>query len=294
MVRLLCLKPFRSLQLLRFDRPVAQVNVTSKPAVDAVLAFSPQDWAVDYTGMWLSPIALLVTVLAVPAGARSSPVARSSTAVGVLRVAVLPSGGVVSADGTSVPSDASTLVTSGSWGDVVCDGGLIVYSHKAVVVAFLPPVNTTHVPAHYTLSASSSPTFPVGPFTRILTVAAAQSASSSDIALPTGLPATSLRFVVPHLTPGEAIYVRVAASVPPLPVDIASVLPRAVAPLAWPLGGLGGCSCAAVTAGAGCGDAPGEDQAVVPSRPVIGMRRATACALFCELIGECQGCIYRT
>ncbi len=261
----------RTLQLLRFDQPVARVDVGSKSALDAVLLFDPVDWATDYTGVWLSSILLLVTVTAVPTPAHVDPVRQAAVAVGSLRATVRPSGGITSEDGTSMPSNASTVVTTGSWGDVVCDGGLFVYSHTAVVAAFLPPVAALHPPANYTLTLSSHAGLPAGSPTRTIVVSPAQSAADSDIVLPSALPAASLRFVVPSLPPGEPVSVQVTASMSPLPVDVTRVLPRPVAPLAWPLGSRGGCSCAGMTAGSVCSTSASEGQIVTPSRPAIGM-----------------------
>ncbi len=238
--------------------------------MDRLLVFQPAGWADNYTGTWLSPLLLLVTVASVPTPARVDPDLPYAAAVGSLRVSVRPSGGLTSEDGSSPPSNASTVVTSGSWGDVVCDGGLHVYSHNAVVVAFLPPAGAPYTPINYTLTVSTSPTFPSGPATRSVSVLASDSASGSDIVLPTEAPESSLRYVVSSLTPGEPVYVRVAAAVPPLPVEVTQVLPREVAPVAWPIGSSGGCSCAVVVTGLDCGDAPGIGQSMTPSRPVIG------------------------
>ncbi len=227
-------------QLLRFNQPVARVDVGNKVAVDQVLAFSPESWADNYTGTWLSSLLLLVTVTGVPPSVRTDPTLRAATAVGALRVTVRPSGELTSEDGSSAPSSASTLVTSGSWGDVVCDGSLHVYSQSAVVVAFLPPAGATYTPANYTLTVSSSAAFPAGALTRAVPVSAADSVPGSGLVLPSEAPAGCLRFVVPSLPPGEPVYVRVAAAVPSLPVEVTRALPRAVVSVAWPIGAPGG------------------------------------------------------
>ena len=109
-------------QLLRFDQPVAPLNVSSKHALDAFLAFDPPDWAVDYSGSWLSSMALLVTVQAVAESILADSVFRARVGVGSLGISTRPSGNLTSLDGTSTPSNASTVLAHGSWGEVVCDG----------------------------------------------------------------------------------------------------------------------------------------------------------------------------
>jgi hypothetical protein len=176
---------------------------------------------------------------------------------------VLAGGNLTSLDGTSTPCNSSALLTSGSWGDVVCDGGLYVYSQTALVAAFSPPVNATYVPTAYTLYAS-----PLGNFNPRSTMASAVLASSNDttFAVPLGFPPDSLRFYLPV---AALSYVWVAASVPPLPAEVSQDLPRAVQPLIWPLGGPGSCTCGSIAGGAGCGDTPGIPQGLAPAGPVI-------------------------
>jgi hypothetical protein len=250
-------------QLLRFDQPVAPVPVGNKAALDVLLSFHPPTWATNYNGSWVGHAALLVTVLSAPAGSRADPAVRASTAVGALSITVLAGGNLTSLDGTSTPCNSSTLLTSGSWGDVVCDGGLYVYSLTALVAAFSPPVNATYVPTAYTLYMS-----PFRTFSTRSTVTLPVLASSNDttFAVPLGFPPDSLRFYIPI---AALSYVWVAASVPPLSAEVSQDLPRAVLPLIWPLGGLGSCTCGSIAAGAGCGDTPGIPQGLAPAGPVI-------------------------
>jgi hypothetical protein len=243
--------------------------VSHKSALDRVLAFEPADWATNYTGVWIKPWALLVTVTAVPATAWTDAAGRAAVALGALRVSVMPTGGVVSADGSSAPSNASTVLSSGSWGDVVCDGQLFVHSHTAIVAAFTPPVSTPgYTPANYSLQVATSPLFPQAS-TRTLAVVAAL--SELAITLPVTCPAGSLRYLIPSLPPGAAHYVRVAAAVPPLPVEVSRVLPRPVAPVFWAIGASSACGCAvAGGTGAGCSEHVGIPVAIVPTLPIIG------------------------
>lgn len=105
---------------LRFDSAPAQVPVDTRARLDAVFAFSAP-LGEDYTGAWTrsGPYAnsvLRITVVAAGAGAASPPAA--GVAVGTLLVRVRPSGGLTSLDGSTTPSNASTLLAGGTWGDV--------------------------------------------------------------------------------------------------------------------------------------------------------------------------------
>jgi hypothetical protein len=258
-------------QLLRFDQPVAQVPVASKAALDVLLAFDPPGWATNYSGSWLTSMALLVTVLSVPDSNRSDPVFRRRVDVGSLAVAVRPEGNLTSMDGTSTPSSASTVLAHGSWGDVVCDGALYVYSHTALVAAFTPPVSSAAAPSAYSLMVfpGTASAFNTSSALSVMAVGAAQG-SPALLASPPWVSGTALRFLLPALQADVPVSVRVAASVPALPSFVSRDLPRAVAPVAWPLGGEGGCSCSSSVSGTGCGSTPGAGQSLSPTRPAIG------------------------
>jgi hypothetical protein len=253
--------------LLRFNQPVAQVPVSTKALVDATLAFSPPTWADDYNGTWLDTTSLLVTVRSVSVTKTSSAAFRASTAVGTLSVAVLPGGRLTSYDGTSLPSNARTVVSTGSWGDVVCDGGLFVYSHTALAVAFSGSANASYVPSLYIVETRRWPGTEPSTSSPV-TVSASQSVSG--LGLPSSASAASLRFVLPRLTTGTEYVARVAMSPPELPGEVASVLPRAVPLVYTLLGSSGGCSCSAVQSGMGCASVTASDVApTAPSLPVI-------------------------
>ncbi len=242
---------------------MSPVPVGNKTALDAVLAFEPRDWAQDYSGTWLSTLALLVTAVAIPATQRADPGYRTATAVGSLRVSILPSGNLTSLDGTSAPSNASAVVAQGSWGDVVCDGGLFVYSSEALVAAWAPPPTATSPVAGYTVTLSTSAT---NTTLYTIDVNATQAAQLASLPLP---PSQSARMMLPALAADVPINVHVAVWVPELPLAASHNLPRTVSPLAWPLGGQGGCGCATAMAGDGCGDVAGAPQVLAPSGPVI-------------------------
>jgi hypothetical protein len=254
--------------LLRFDQPVVQVPVGNKTALDRLFTFQPSYWAGDYSGVWLSLSALLVTVRSLGPAVPSTPSLRASTAVGALQVSVVPEGGLTSFDGTSPPSNASSVVTSGSWGEPVCDGGLYVYSSKGLVAAFVAPVNASYAPEWYTIQVESAgvggaPTAPV------VGLAAAPAAG---VGLPAPAPANALRYLVQALEQGTPYSARVAPSVPQLPVEVVAVLPRPVPMVFTPLGGDGGCTCTALATGAGCAAAATASATLVatPAVPVIG------------------------
>jgi hypothetical protein len=238
------------------------VPVASKAELDLLLSVEPSLWATNYSGRWLSNTSLLVTVVDVPLGRHLDPAAWVETAIGSMRISVLPSAGLVLQSGVSEPCNSTIVVTDGSWGDIVCDGELFVYSATSVVVALHPPVTAGYVPAEYYLSVSRFPSFPL-----LATWALTMNASQS-IQLPPTFPGASrsdtLRFLI-RLTPDLPVYVQVAVSPPVLPSIVAKDCPGAVQPLAWPIGGPGGCQC--------CGNNQtefvGEAVGLAPSGPVI-------------------------
>jgi hypothetical protein len=184
-----------------------------------LLLWTPSTWASDYRGQWVDRLTLLVTAVEVPVSN-----AHSAAAVGALRVTVLPSGNLTSLDGTSAASNASSTVSAGSWGDVVCGGGVVVYSHSALVVAFEPPANASYEPASYTIQVATDPSFHPSA-NRTLVVAPGASATST-MGLPSPLSAAALRYLVPGLATGMRYYVRVSAAPPSLPAEL--TLPRPV------------------------------------------------------------------
>ena len=81
----------------------------------------------------------------------------------------------------------------------MCDGGVLVYSHTALAVAFEPPANASYVPASYTIQVATAASFPAGdPSTRTVVVSAATSAAG-PVTLPSPFPSPHLRpvFVCP-------------------------------------------------------------------------------------------------
>ncbi len=258
--------------VLRFNQPVARVHVATKADLDRCFAFDPPHWADDYAGTWLDFKTLLVNVTALSPVLTSSASYRGATAVGALRVTVLPAGNLTSYDGTSPACNASSVLTSGSWGEPVCDGGLHVYSSAALVAALAHPTNASYVPAAYTIQLSSSLDFRSATTTTVVRVA---SLSAAGIGLPHAAPPGSLRFLVQGLTRGTLYTARVAPSPPPLPTDLIALLPRALPTVFYPLGGSGGCSCSAWAFGDGCSAWVGSNDSLAgdtatPSPPVIG------------------------
>ncbi len=233
-----------------------------------LLMWTPTTWADDYRGEWLDGLSLLVTVLATPA----VPPAASTSAVGSLSVSVLSSGRLTSLDGTSPASNSSTVVAAGSWGDVVCDSGGLVYSHTALAVAFEPPVNASYVPLGYTIQVSTSRTFPANESTTAVLVTPGESVTAA-VSLPPPWQPTALRYVLSGLVTGTAYFVRVGVSPPDLPAEVSALLPRAVPVVFSALGGPGtSCTCASsVLRGAPCAAVPSRNASgFVPQRPVIG------------------------
>jgi hypothetical protein len=254
---------------VRFNQPVAQVPVSTKGDLDMLLVIEPRDWAEDYVGVWLDFMTLLVNVLSVGPAGMAIASHRADTGVGALRVTVRPGGNLTSFDGTSLPSNASSLVTAGSWGDPVCDGGLHVYSWSALVVSFVRPPLSSYIPDNYTIQvlAGSSRTV-----TRTLVVTAG--ASNGGVGLP-AVPPTSLRYLLTGLDPGTSYTVRVGASVPPLPPALQALLPSQVPGTTVEIGNAEApvscsCMCGTLVSGGGCGSAAMGVTPLVPQLPVIG------------------------
>ncbi len=254
--------------LLRFNQPVVQVPVGSKAALDALLAWGPSTWATNYTGEWLDALNLLVTVQEVELGAAANASHQAVTAVGALSVSVLASGNLTSSDGTSAPCDDTAIVAGGSWGDVVCDGGVVVRSHTSLVVAFMPPEGAPYVPASYVIEA-----VPASGAGRAPNVTVVEPGQSLSLPLPPPIPATALRYSLQGLSTDVPYRTRVAASPPTLPQDVRGILNRTV-PLVFSAVGAPGEGCACATRNVGgppCGAVSAQDvTAVAPLRPTIG------------------------
>ena len=134
-----CLNSFRS--------PFSfAIRVLSKDDLDQLLSITPSDWATDYSGQWVNYFSLLITVRALE---RSSATNATASSVGVLHISVRPGGNLTSLDGTSLPCNDSSYLTSGSWGDVVIDAGVAPYSDSALLIWFRSPV--LYVPDYYVL-----------------------------------------------------------------------------------------------------------------------------------------------
>jgi hypothetical protein len=230
-----------------------------------LLRWTPSAWADDYRGVWLDALSLLVTATAVPAAVPDG------SNVGNLSVAVLTSGLLTSLDGTSAPSNSSTVVAAGSWGHVVCDAGVVVYSHTALAMAFEPPSSASYVAPGYTIQVSTSRDFPANASTHTVPVTPGGSLTTT-VGLPPPWQPTALRYVVRELASDTEYYVRVGAAPPALPAEVTTILARAVPVVFSAVGEPGtGCSCASVRAGTRCAAAPSLNaSALTPRRPVIG------------------------
>lgn len=264
--------------LLRFNQPVRKVPVGTVDDIARLLVFDPPNWAVDARGAWVDSNVLAVTVVAVGTGA-GAPEFRWATRVGALRVSVQPSGNLTSLDGTSDPCNATVVVGHGSWGDPVCDVGLFVFSHTALVVAFSAPVNSSYTPTSYTIRvvpwapAGSSPgAGGSGNSSDAVVLTVTPSQSVVGMVLPGSTPHAYLRFVIRNLVLGVPYVAFVTPASPELPVDVMMVVPAPVVPSETVSGE--GCSCAAVAAGGGCGAMGTFAQAVsvAPQLPEIGAK----------------------
>lgn len=81
------------------------MNVNSKAAVDALLTFTPSNWAQNYNGTWINSSVLFIQALQVDDWNQSS--FQQSVALPQFVVSVSYSGGLTSQDGTSPPMSAT-------------------------------------------------------------------------------------------------------------------------------------------------------------------------------------------
>jgi hypothetical protein len=169
------------------------------------------------------------------------------------------------------------VLSAGSWGDPVCDAGLFVFSHTALVVAFMPPVLANYTPSSYTVmvrATNSSTQLPLAPSDGAEAVAETVTVSPGQSMVELGLPApmsgSALRYVLPSLVEGQSYTVHVGSNPPTLPIELAAVLPRPVPVVLMPVQPTGGCRCAAMSSELGCGHlVEAVPVAVTPQRPVI-------------------------
>ncbi len=132
--------------VLRFDTPCTQLNITTKEEIDAVFKFSSA-LGTNYTGMWeldgmFAFTGLTITVTSVEFDTLMAPNGAADTlgaAVGALRVTVRRSAGMRSLDESTPPSNATTLVAHGTWGDVP-NVTFVPRSQQSVRVLLFPPV----------------------------------------------------------------------------------------------------------------------------------------------------------
>jgi hypothetical protein len=92
---------------VRFDEPTNQPAVATKANLDTVFTFS-QNLGADYTGRWVDPSILLITI-------RDSTGA-APPVIGTFRVSVNLVGNLKNAAGTSLPSDSQSSALTGNFG----------------------------------------------------------------------------------------------------------------------------------------------------------------------------------
>ncbi len=261
--------------VMRFNQWVHPVAVSSKAEVDMLLVFHPPDWADDYMGEWIDRSTLLVTVTAL-SERRVMSRFRNDTAVGVLHVRVLKAGNLTSRDRTSTASDASGIVASGSWGSVVCDSSVDVYSFRTLVVSFQPPA--LYVPASYTIQVSSDMSFRDDSDVVVVTQAVTPVDTSTAITA-TGVAASSaatsgrLWFLVQNLDEGVPVFVRVAVQPPSRVASLSEGVVQPELVFAAVSGSRpDNCLCSTVAAGLSCTSLMASSQwaPIIPRRPHIG------------------------
>jgi hypothetical protein len=174
--------------LLQFDKAATPVSVGTKAAIDNLLSFS-EVVGTNYTGAWVSPSLLRITITA---GPTTIP---PGIAVGFLRVNVSASAGLKAATGISIASSASGVLEAGSWGDAVQAIAVAVRTSTQLYVTMTAPSlvgypsrQTTYTVDSYVVTWGRSPAaMGLGMMAVNLTAPAATS-SVTISSLTTGLP----------------------------------------------------------------------------------------------------------
>ena len=183
--------------VLRFsDAVYTGVPVGSRSAVDALLSMSAP-LAADYSGAWVSPMELRVTLRA----GLADPT-RRAVAVGVFTVAVRASAKLTSASRTSPSCTSAGVLEAGSWGDAVAAVSVQVRSSTQLLVDASAP-DLSEYPA------SAAVTYSVVRYSlRWSTSAAFSGALALNVSRLTGFPVT-----LSGLATNVPVYVVVSATV---------------------------------------------------------------------------------
>ena len=140
--------------VLRFDNACKQLPVGSRAALDTLLAFSAPI-GTDYSGVWDPVGRATLTITITAAAGPGAP----GAAVGVLRVAVNGSAGLTSLDESTAPSNSSTRVAHGTWGDAP-SLSLRVRSWRSLRASLAPPPSRFGwAVASYHVQWAASPAF---------------------------------------------------------------------------------------------------------------------------------------
>jgi hypothetical protein len=149
--------------VLRFNQAVfsASVPVATKANIDALLWFS-QPIGTSYTGVWRTvdgSSELVITVVAATANATTAAYRNATRVGGPLRVSVLASANLRVLDQSGVSSNDTTTLTSGSWGDAVCDLSVTSRSWRKLRVAWSRPRTSVGFSPGYAVEVSTSSVF---------------------------------------------------------------------------------------------------------------------------------------
>jgi hypothetical protein len=175
---------------------VSAAALGSKAGVDSLLSFSAKIGK-DYSGLWVTPSSLRVTIL-------QAPTSVTGTGVGALQVNVSATALLKAAVGVSAASTTSGALEAGSWGDVVQAITVAVQTSTQLYVTMTAP----NLAAYPTLRT----TYSVGSY-----VASWGKSSSATglgvVAVNLTSPAATTSVTLSSLTTGVAVYVRVSVTV---------------------------------------------------------------------------------
>lgn len=122
---------------LQFDQLLFPLSLMNTSLVASLVSFFPRlPVGTETQGQWVNSTTLDIVFTSVPALTPSQAV---EYAVGVLNITILPSGGLTSLDRESPPSNATVIVTSGSWGDPAT-GLLLEATSTSALIVTGPPI----------------------------------------------------------------------------------------------------------------------------------------------------------
>lgn len=149
---------------LRFQTPCKLVPVATTADIDNLITFSERIGA-NYTGVWLATgplsntmVTITITRTYIPLPGTEDDWVRDVN-IGALVITVNERAKMTSLDGTTAPSNASTVLAAGTWGEVPAAINLAVHSPSSARATISPPVLNARFTTSYVIQWSNSSSF---------------------------------------------------------------------------------------------------------------------------------------